>query len=136
MAHQVRRRGPRKTGQGFRHLSQGLSLAFLECRRQGEGPLPGCDLPKFRQTLLFCPGQCGCGMEGKIRAGQLAPRRGFDLLGSRDGEIFENGQTQKFITLTKDQSSVERLWKNIRNAVLKHNFVLGTRMPMPKTKEK
>lgn len=53
-----------------------------------------------------------------------------------DGEIFENGQTQKFITLTKDQSSVERLWKNIRNAVLKHNFVLGTRMPMPKTKEK
>ena len=75
-------------------------------------------------------------MEGKIRAGQLAPRRGFDLLGSRDGEIFENGQTQKFITLTQDQSSVERLWKNIRNAVLKHNFVLGTRMPMPKTKEK
>lgn len=75
-------------------------------------------------------------MEGKIRAGQLAPRRGFDLPGSRDGEIFENGQTQKFITLTKDQSSVERLWKNICNAVLKHNFVLGIRMPMPKTKEK
>lgn len=124
-----------KLGEDFQVYSK-VSLSLSRNGDDGRTLYRGATFQSFDEMFSFVPASAGAVwrekfvldnslLEGVPTLGKIAP-----------GEIFENGQNQGIAIIAEGAPSVKRLWENIRDGLLRRNFVLAARVPMPQIKVK
>lgn len=79
----------------------------------------GATFENFEKMFSFVPASLGAEWTEKFVLDNSLLEGVFTVQEIAPSKIFENGQTQGFATITEDGPSVQRLWKNIRDKVLK-----------------